>query len=168
MWTLVWCYTFVHGCLWRTCRVCESASRERSKDGYSISGRHMNIYDRNPILCYLSCRTVRHSILLYFKLIQFDSIYYIVQYCISYQKMICVYLFVCPFVCLFICMNKFMFSLLFLFSFSFLMNVLLTHTYTRTHTFIWIYFPSYDSYILLKKAVSEESYLSDIIISYLI
>ena len=50
------------------------------------------------------------SILLYFKLIRFDSIlfyfillnliYYIVQYSISYQWMICVYLSVCPSVCL--------------------------------------------------------------------
>ena len=34
--------------------------------------------------------------------------------------------------------------------------------------YIWIYVPSYDSYILLQKLVSEESYSSDSIISYLI
>ena len=76
--------------------------------------------------------------------VRLKSIYYIVQYCISYQWKICVYLSIC----LFICMNKFfsfLFSLfftllffLFLFAFlsffSFLMNVFLTHTHTHTHT----------------------------------
>ena len=123
-----------------------------------------------------------NSILFYSVLL--NSIYYIVQYSISYQWMICVYLSVC----LFICMNKFMFSLLsffilsllifislsFLFLFSFFSHERLPHTHThtrtrtRTHKFIWIYVPSYDSYILLQKAVSEESYSSDSIISYLI
>ena len=90
-------------------------------------------------------------------------------------------------VCVFICMNKFIvfcsllflhsfftlsflfsFSFLFLYSLSFLMNIFLTHTRTRTHKYIWIYVPSYDSYILLQKDVSEVSYSSDSIISYLI
>ena len=43
-----------------------------------------------------------------------------------------------------------------------------THTRTRTHTYIWINVPSYDSFILLQQYVSEESYSSDRIISYLI
>ena len=131
--------------------------------------------------------------LILFYPILLNSIYYIVQYSISYQWMICVSLSVrpsvCLYVCLFICMNKFMFSsLLFLHSFFFIFLfsfVLLffyslfswtssshihthTQTRTRTHKYIWIYVPSYDSYILLQKGVSEESYSSDSIISYLI
>ena len=162
-------------------------------------------------LFYLFCWFDLHCILFYFILnwldwirfysirlnsILLNSIYYIVQYCISYQWMICVCLSICPSVslsvclsfcwsvCLFICMNKFLslFSTLsfffsFLFSlYSFLMNVFLTHTHVdgrghthiHGHTYIWIYVPSYDSYILLQKNVSEESYSSDSIISYLI
>ena len=124
-----------------------------------------------------------------FDLIEFDLLYCSVLYLISMNDLC---LSVRLSVYLFICMNKFMFSLLscffilsllFLFSFhfhfsfftlfifislSFLMNVFLTHTRTRTHKYIWIYFPSYDSYILLQKDVSEESYSSDSIIPYLI
>ena len=47
-----------------------------------------------------------HLILFYFILL--NSIYYIVQYNISYQWMICVYLSVRPSVCLSVCMNKFL------------------------------------------------------------
>ena len=77
--------------------------------------------------------------------IEFDSIllnliYYIVQYCISYQWMICVCQSICPSVCLsiclFICMNNFsLFSLLYssFFSLSFLMIVFLTHTQSNSH-----------------------------------
>ena len=137
------------------------------------------------------------SILLYLKLIRFDLIlfyfillnliYYIVQYCISYEWMICVYLSVRLSVCVFICMNKFIVYSFFVFFFLFLFSFFLfslysfftlfsyerlphtyTHTLTRTHKCIWIYFPSYDSYILLQKPVSEESYSSDSIMSYLI
>ena len=107
-----------------------------------------------------------YSILVKFNLfeidsIQFDSIrlkliYYIVQYSISYQWMICVYLSVCL-------------SVRFSSLLSFLMNAFLTHTYTdKTNTYIRLYVPSYDSYILLQQNVSEESYSSDSIISYLI
>ena len=130
---------------------------------------------------------VFYSILLYFKLIGhvstlFDSIllnliYYIVQYCISYQWMICVCLSVYQFVCGFICMNKFysfISSLLFFFSlYSFLFSWLFfshthSHTHGHTHMYKWIYVPSYDSYILLQKFVRKVSYSSDCIISYLI
>ena len=98
----------------------------------------------------------RFDLILFYSLL-LNSICYIVQYCISYQWMICVYLSVHLSVCVFICMNKFMFSvlscffilsLLFLFSFhfyfsfislfifislSFLMNVFLTHTHGHGH-----------------------------------
>ena len=84
----------------------------------------------------------------------------------------------CPFVCLtdclsvfclFIGMNKFLFCFLcfsfsyrfsfsshlwFLFSSFYLMNIFLAHTcshaHTRTHTYIWIYVPSHDLYLLLR------------------
>ena len=111
-----------------------------------------------------------------------NSICYIVQYCISYPWMICVCLSirpsVCLSVCLFICMNNFSpCFLLFLSLFSLLFSHerlpythtrtrTWTHTRTRTHKYIWIYVPSYDSYILLQKTVSEESYSSDCIISH--
>ena len=82
--------------------------------------------------------------LIWLNSILLNSIYYIVQYCISYQWMICVYLSVC----LFICMNKFMFSLLFsfLFYYSFFSHERLPHTYTDTDTqmhmnlcsFLWL------------------------------
>ena len=103
------------------------------------------------LLLYLFCWFDLHCILFYSILFNFISnrfdlilfffislnlIYCIVQYSISYQWMICVYLSVHPSVCpsvrlslyLFTCMNKFMFSLLscffilsllFLFSFHF-------------------------------------------------
>ena len=122
-------------------------------------------------LFYLFCWFDLHSILFYSTLFQIDSIwldlilfystllnsiYYIVQYSISYQWMICVYLSVCL-------------SVRFSSLLSFLMNAFLTHTYTdKTNTYIRLYVPSYDSYILLQKPVSEESYSSDCIISYLI
>ena len=103
--------------------------------------------------------------------IEFDLLYCSVLYLISMNDL-CLSVCLCLCVCLFICMNKFMFSLLTCFFnlslLSFLMNVFLTHTRTRTHKYIWIYVPSYDSYILLQKRVSEESYSSDSIISYLI
>ena len=103
----------------------------------------------------------------------------IVQYCISYQWMICVYLSVRPSVYLSVCLSVWI-SLWFLFLFSFFSLFISflfsherlphthTHARTRTHTYIWIYVPSYDSYILLQKGVSEESYSSDSIMSYLI
>ena len=69
------------------------------------------------------------SILFYFILL--NSIYCIVQYSISYQWMICVYLSVCPSVCLFICMNKFLFS--FLFSFSLFSWTSSSHTHIHIH-----------------------------------
>ena len=101
-----------------------------------------------------------YSILFYFISNRFDlieffslllkSIYYIVQYSISYQWMICVYLSVHPSVCLSVWINLcFLFSpvaLFFLYSFfslfifislsflSFLMNVFLTHTHGHGHT----------------------------------
>ena len=75
-------------------------------------------------------------------------------------------------VCLLICMNKFfsfLSSLLFSLSFHFIFSHdRLPHTLTRAHKFIWINVPSYNSYIFLQKPVSEESYSSDCIISYLI
>ena len=132
--------------------------------------------------------------LIRFYSIQLNLIYCIVQYSISYQWMIFVCLSVRPSInpsvflslSFFICMNKLMFSLLscffilsllFLFSFHFHFSFFTlfswtssshTRTRTRTHKYIWIYVPSYDSYILLQKRVSEESYSSDSIISYLI
>ena len=127
------------------------------------------------------------SILFYSILL--NLIYCIVQYSISYQWMVCVCLSIRPSVCLSVWISLcFVFSpvsLFFLYSFftlslfifffslsllSFFMNVFLTHTRTRTraHKYIWIYVPSYDSYILLQKGVSQESYSSDSIISYLI
>ena len=91
-----------------------------------------------------------YSILVNFKSILFDSIlffillnliYYIFQYCISYQWMICVYLVrssVCLSVCLFICMNKFMFSLLScffsLYPFSLFSWTSSSHTHGHGHT----------------------------------
>ena len=119
-----------------------------------------------------------YSILFYS--IEFDLLYCSVLYLISMNDLC---LSICPSVCLLICINKFLFSISYLFSlfflfslFSFLLNVFLTHTHmhmnthtrARTHTYIWIYVPSYDSYILLQQYVSEESYSSDSIISYLI
>ena len=111
------------------------------------------------LLFYLFCCFDLHSILFYSISFQIDLIwlnsillnliYYIVQYSILYQWMICVCLSVRLSVCLFICMNKFMFSLLscffilsflfpfsflFLYSLSFLMNVSLTHAHTDTDT----------------------------------
>ena len=75
---------------------------------YSIISYHTIPYHTIPrvLLFYLFCWFDLHSILFYFTSnwfysIEFDSIllnliYYIVQYCISYQWMICV----CPSVCL--------------------------------------------------------------------
>ena len=83
---------------------------------------------------------------------------------------VCICLFVCIFISMIKCFfSSFLFSF-FLFSFlfllSFLMNVFLTHrcTYTDTcthtdthiHINIWLYVSSYDSYVLLQKAVSED------------
>ena len=108
-----------------------------------------------------------HSILLNFKSIWFYSlllnlIYYIVQYSISHQWMICVYLsvhpsvypsvclsvclsicpFVCLFVCLSVCMKKVLFPFLFFSLFSFLMKCTYTDTHTHTHMnicfFLWL------------------------------
>ena len=86
-----------------------------------------------------------YSILFYSTLFQIDSIHCIVQYSISYQWMICVYLSVCPSVCSSVCLSVclsvwislcFLFFTLFsfLFLFSFLMNVFLTHTHGHGHT----------------------------------
>ena len=124
------------------------------------------------------------SILFYW--IRFTVLFCIVSHTNEWFVSVCPS--VCSSVCVFICMNKFMFSLLscfFILSFLFLFSLhfhfsfftlfsheRLPHTHirtrTRTHKYIWIYVPSYDSYILLQKPVSEESYSSDSIISYMI
>ena len=152
---------------------------------YHIISYLMFFYFISPFYSILFYFTSNWFDLILFSFILLNSIYYIVQYSISYQWMICVYLSVRPSVCLSVCLCVclsvwislcFLFSPVssfFLFSFfslSFLMNVFLTHTHGHghTHTYIWIYVPSYDSYILLQKMVSDESYLSDNIISYLI
>ena len=108
-----------------------------------------------------------------FDSIEFDWIWFIMLYSIvSHINEWFVRLFVCLFVCLFICMNKFLFRFLFcspLFSYLFSDERLAHwHDHLWTHTYIWIYVPSYDWHILLQKTVSEESYSSDCIISYLI
>ena len=127
------------------------------------------------------------SILFYFISNRFDSfLFYWIWFTILFSIVSHTsewFVSICPSVRLFICMNKFMFSvlscffilsLLFLYSFHFHFSFFSyeclphTHTRTRTHKYIWIYVPSYDSYILLQKPVSEESYSSDSIISYLI
>ena len=113
------------------------------------------------ILCLLLIWSPFHSILFYFISNRFDliwfyslllnSIYCIVQYSISYQWMICVYLSVRPSVCLsvcvFICMNKFMFCRFFLFLFFllFLYSLFLwtssshTHWHGHTHTYEYMF-----------------------------
>ena len=104
--------------------------------------------------------------------------------CIFHLDLSCLDLSCCLAVCLsgwislcflfFLSFFSYFFSLSFYFHFSFFTLFLWTssshtHTDTDTHkTYIWIYVPSYDSYILLQKPVSEESYSSDSIISYLI
>ena len=131
--------------------------------------------------------------LILFNSIEFDLLYCSVLYLISMNDLC---LSVRPSVrlsfCLSVCVCVYLYeqvyvfsSLLFLYSFiSFLFFIFIslsllfsyerlphthTHTDTDTHkTYIWIYVPSYDSYILLQKRVSEESYSSDSIISYLI
>ena len=76
-----------------------------------------------------------------------------------------VYLFICLSVWLSFCFISLLISFFFFFSYLFSYERL---AHMRTHTYIWIYVPSDDWYILLKKTVSEESYSSDCIISYLI
>ena len=97
---------------------------------------------------HISCSLILSFLLIsspfhYFLL---NLIYYIVEYCISFQWMICVYLSVC----LFICMNKFFFSLRFFSLFFFLVFSLFssshahahacthTHTYMNVCSFLWL------------------------------
>ena len=145
---------------------------------------------RSPILLYFKSIWL-DSILFYW--IRFTVLFSIVSHINEWFVSICPS--VCSSVCLSVwissCFHFSFFSvspfshflfLFFLFSFFFFFCFLFysfftlfsherlphTHTRTRTHTYIWIYVPSYDSYILLQQNVSEESYSSDSIISYLI
>ena len=77
---------------------------------------------------------------IWFYTLLFNSIYYVVQYSISYQWMICVCLSVRPSVCLSVCLSVWI-SLCFLFSpvssiflFSFFSHERLPHTHTDTDT----------------------------------
>ena len=136
------------------------------------------------LLYFLLICSPLHSILLYFKLIQLNSI----RFCWIAFDFVSICPSVCPSaVCLSVCLSvwisfcflfsslSYRFSILSLFFFWWLfsfMNIFLAHSHAHAHTriltCIWIYVPSYDSYILLQKSVSEESYSSDCIISYLI
>ena len=112
---------------------------------YIIISYHISC---SVILSLLLIWSPFYSILLYFKLIEFDSILF---YFIEFDLLYCSVLYLISMndlclsvrpsvrlsVCFFISMNKFMFSLLVHFSlpfFSFLMNIFLTHSHTRTRT----------------------------------
>ena len=132
------------------------------------------------MLSYLFCWFLHYCILFQIGSIEFDLLFIIVSHINLW------FVSICPSVCLSVSLSVWI-SICFLFSFfslSFLSSFLFlhsffslfswtsyshthTHAHTRTHTYIWIYVSSYDTCILLQKLVSEESYSSDCIISYL-